>query len=801
MPRRPFVWIASGFIVGIAAEAVSRGWSDLSFMILGGFSIFFIVVFREKKSKKKFSIKWALVILVCILAGALFYSLENQRSFQLHEVEGEIRTVWGRILFVEERQGGRQYLTLICYGEEERGAFSRPEKVIYRIYDGKDSLVGASGKVVQCKGEVKIPESARNPACFDYREYLRTRDVGTIMDGKRSWIYFPENNGGGVFSQIVYGGINKVACLKQEFLHRLKDLLTPRQFSLALGMLFGDKTQMEEPLIELFQKNATAHILAVSGLHVGIFYLFFLSIGSWTGWEYSLVWNGLILFLLLNYAFLSAFSPSVVRAVLMIGFHILCRFLHVRFDLLSATLLTASLVLLFQPFMIHNVGFQLSYMALLSMAFFVPLFERCFKFFAIKILGPLLAIQIGLTPLIVHHFNHVSLVSILANIPSVLLAGLVLPVLLFLFPLSFLGQGVFFVTLGKATGWGLDGLVFVNRLLFWEGKTSFWVIGPPVFLVAGMLVVIFFISSEEARILRIRGGCFKGTAACLCILIFALTAQGIYKKPLENCDMVFLDVGQGDCLFIETPKGRTIMIDSGGSDFYDVGRKVLLPYLLKNGHGSIDLAVVTHLHQDHYGGFQTLSQELPVHKLVLYEGYRMVEEEIISSSGFQRNQLVYVSKGTEIIVEEGVRIVVLSPESFPVENTRLPEDENQISLVLRVECKGVSLLMTGDIDQKGEEVLLIEYQGDSLLHHDILKIAHHGSRFSTGQRFLKEIDPVLAVIQVGKNNFGHPHPTVIEKCLEQDIMVLRNDLSGAIGIGIPRDGNKQLWIETMLSSE
>ena len=800
MVRRPICYLSGAFIVGISAMAVWERGSVISLLIVVGFLVLLgINLPIGKESWPKLGPQAASILILLLLGGG-FYQQESQRSFVLHELEGNIGTVTGRVIFVEEKPETTQYLTILCHEVGGVDHIPGDEKILYRVYDGEQSLVDLTGKMVQIRGKIIIPNPARNPACFDYRKYLRSRGIGTLMDGKLTDIQVVKENLGSDFRKGIFRTMNQAAISKKLFLNRLQMNLNDKQYGLAAGMLFGDKNQMDEDLLGMFQKNATAHLLAVSGLHVGLFYMFMRFFARIFQRDHSLIWNVLILTVLFIYGFLSAFSPSVVRALTMIVLHVACRFLYLRFDLLSATMFSGSLFLLFQPMMVHNVGFQLSYVALLSMAFLIPVFEKHVRIPGVKGWSPLLAIQLGLTPLIAYYFNHMSWVGILANLPSVLLAGFILPVLMVLFPVSFLGDGILFTFLVKAVGWGMDGLIWLNQWLYWEGKTTFWCISPPPFLMAGFILLLFVVFSESAKILRSRGYHSWLIKTSIMLLILIVFAQGIYKVPLRDCDMVFLDVGQGDCLFMETPGGYTVMIDSGGSENYDVGRKVLLPYLLKNGHRKIDLAVVTHLHQDHYGGFQTLSQEIPIQQLVLYEGYESMEDSIVDHSGFDQGQLTYVSKGSEIRVEDQVKIRVLSPEAWSDKEDLLPEDENQLSLILRVEVKGVAVLMTGDIDEEGERFLMRGHKND-ILQHDILKIAHHGSRFSTGKEFLRMVRPTLAVIQVGKNNFGHPHPTVIEKCREQDIMVLRNDWHGAIGIKIPKGKSGAIWAKTMLSNE
>jgi competence protein ComEC len=173
------------------------------------------------------------------------------------------------------------------------------------------------------------------------------------------------------------------------------------------------------------------------------------------------------------------------------------------------------------------------------------------------------------------------------------------------------------------------------------------------------------------------------------------------------------------------------LIDGGGSADYDVGKKILLPYLLKNGVSHIDLACVTHLHQDHFGGLVSLCHLMPVRKLALYEGNRSGQQKILDETGLSAKELLYLKKGDSIFVEKGVRIDILYPEGVTAGGGGTQEmaetDENAATLVIRIAYQGVGILLTGDLGFSGEESIEEFYRGstDSPAKADILKIGHH----------------------------------------------------------------------------
>ena len=195
---------------------------------------------------------------------------------------------------------------------------------------------------------------------------------------------------------------------------------------------------------------------------------------------------------------------------------------------------------------------------------------------------------------------------------------------------------------------------------------------------------------------------------------------------------------------------------------YNIGKKTLKPYLLKNGAWNVDLAIATHEHMDHMKGLEELKAVYPVKKI-----------------------MTGLTAGKEIDINKDVRIEVLWPESIPAEEG---QEDNSMCSVFMIFYKEYKILVTGDLDEKGEKLMLQKYQGTDALTADVLKIGHHGSPGSTSDDFLDAVRPTYAVIQTGKNNYGHPSPKIIEKCTKKGIIVYRNDYDGAVGFSFDKKG-------------
>jgi len=575
-----------------------------------------------------------------------------------------------------------------------------------------------------------------------------------------------------------------------------------------VGMLFGDRSFIDEETYEAFQKNGVAHILSVSGIHVGIVYLY---ISRLLGSRKTKMFYLITAVMLVFYAALSEFSPSVVRAVVMILIHMLSKVTYRRYDFTCCTAASGIAMLLCNPFNLFNTGFQLSYLAVFCLASMIPWADRKINqlqekgisetlTIILRLIAPLAAIQIGMAPMTAYLFNYSSMVSFLINPPIIAISGMIIPLGISLIPLSYLG-GVVFGVGSQAAELLTDAMIWLNDVFFLPGISYFNQLSPPVFLMLIFYGFVFYLSSEFFRIQYQRKHWRKIASFFVFILIFSLTASAATGNHLKKSNLVFVDVGQGDCLHIRTPEGRNILIDGGGSLNYNVGKNTLLPYLLKNGVQSVDLAIATHLHEDHYLGIEELAQYMEIKRLGTYESNRLKEQSILNETGLGKKNMLYLEAGDRITIEKDIWIDVLSPpgrtEEEYQEMMEEEKDENKSSLILKVSFKGLTVLMTGDMGTEGEAQVMKAYEDHpEILSSDILKIGHHGSRYSTSDEFLEAVVPKIAVFQVGKNNFGHPHPTIIEKCQKKDIIIFRNDLNGAIILKYRKD---QWNVDSMIS--
>lgn len=674
-----------------------------------------------------------------------------------------------QITFDAERINGRKY---------SRQFLERREKLLVSFY-GKETAETdiIPGSRIYVKGVVKEPPGKRNPNCFDYGLYLKSVGIGKVMKAEHLEV---------IDSDMTFEG--KLYLIKTEFTDKVGEAAGSETAGLIKGIMFGDKTDIGQDVLEDFQRNGTAHILAVSGLHIGIIYGFIARMWRWKKGGFYFI---LVTLFLGSYCIWSSFSPSVIRAVFMTELHLISKLIKYRYDLGSAAFLICMIMLMINPMQLFNVGFQMSFIAVLTLTVVLPYINKFYS----GVFAAGTAVQTGLVPYIMYVFNYFSPISFLVNIPIIFLTGIVVPLGLCSFAAVFFCQPVFQL-LSEVMGGLCMMLQSVNSFTCVEGITSFDVVSPPrVFMALYYLGILIFLS-EEGRLMILRRKSEIIKLMIVSCVLASLVFGSITGSEFKKADVVFVDVGQGDCIHLKTPEGKNYFIDGGGSVNYNVGEKTLKSYLLKNNVRKIDGAFVTHLHTDHYKGVAELCREGMVERLFLYEGNKVKEDEIVRDTGLSYEDLVYLHKGQKLQLGETSEAEILWPDGKnKAEYERLMADdvdENDVSLILMVNIDGIQILITGDIDNECEQKLTASY--GNRLHADILKVPHHGSRYSYDEKFAEYISPKYAVFQVGKNNYGHPNSDVIKRYEEKNAEVYRCDKDGAIGFCI----NDRMKVVTVL---
>lgn len=669
----------------------------------------------------------------------------NLYHTQLTKYYDTVQTVYGTVKNVQIKDG---YSALTV----DIGS----ENILLRLKNVTDekTIFDLQGRNIKATGKITEAAKARNPFCFNYNRYLCARNIHAIIDV--STFKFEALKVANPFSHII-------SVLKGKFFVRAKEMMDEQNFSITSGILFGEKSYMEDDLYEQFQTNGIAHVLAVSGLHVGLVYGVINKLFKKKNKTTSII---SIIFLFI-YAAFANFSISVIRAAVMITFKIISSEIKERYDMLSAASFIAIVLLAINPYYIYDSGTQLSFLAAYSIAVLLPWFESRFKTYCDKrrsetlykigmFFLPGVVLQIGMAPLIAYHFLNFSLLSIFINPIAIYLASIILPAALVCFLVSPL-KILFAASCGVCNGLCL-ALIKLSELSD-KVLSGFTVPAPPFSLLVLYYLLLFFFFSETRHILIrkhqdiivVSLSIALSISACVIPALFGIT-QSILPWKYNTYDYVFVDVGQGDCTHLRN-QNINILIDGGKSDISE--------YLLKNGVTKIDLAIVTHLDEDHAKGIRLLSKEMRIKTIAFPESAK--GEDV---SEYKADQIIYLNKG-DFIDSGGINIKVLSAQG---------KDNNSGSLACLCSINDTKALMLADIPIETEEKLSFE-------DVDIVKIGHHGSKTSTSEKMLNEAKPEIAIISCGKNNrYGHPTNRVLELLENSGIIIKRTDLEGAICI-------------------
>jgi len=652
---------------------------------------------------------------------------------------------------------------------ERRPATGRALVTIY----GEAPALGEDQRIA-ADLRLHAPVGYRNPGGFDYPAQLRREGIALVGSGRADRV-----------RPLTADAPPWPARLKRWAVERIGGALPEGSAALLAGLLLGERAALPREMDDAFRRAGVYHVLAVSGFNVALVSASIFATLSMVGVSRR-VTAGIAAAALVGFALVVGAQASVLRATIM-GLILLGGVLLERESQLPNALALAALALLvWRPGDLWDPGFQLSFAATAGIVYLAAPGTAALERFgcpprAAAAIAVSAGAQAAVLPVMAVHFNQLSLIGLAANLAVVPLAGAATTV--GLFGLAAAAVSELAGSLALNLGWAL---VILLRLAVWLAAAvpyaQVHVPAPgPAAMAAGVLAAALTVSVHR-RWARRAGGLLLVTGLAAVTWPFLAPGDGRLR-------VTFLDVGQGDAIFVEVPGGPRLLVDGGpgGGARFDVGERVVAPYLWNRGAMRLDVVAATHADADHSGGLGAVLRQFHVREVWENGRWGSGHEDVVAAlerSGAARRTLAARQR---IRLGDAV-ITVLNPPG-PDQPERATPGENDRSLVLRLDWRGVSFLLTGDLTASGEEALV----GDRApLAATVLKVAHHGSRTSTAEPFVSASQPRLAVVSVGaRNPFRHPAPEVVARLDRAGARVYRTDRDGAV---IVETDGVNLWV-------
>ncbi|WP_367568331.1 ComEC/Rec2 family competence protein [Lacrimispora sp.] len=734
---------------------------------------------------------WVFLPLVFLYLGAGRAGYDcrrwEERDEVIKELSGKYVEARGRVSSFEEKDGTLQ-IVLKENRVKEQGRYDSVSGLMVSVkliqgqemHDEEDGL--RLGQVVRVKGEIQPFPEARNPGEFDSRGYYQALGLDGKMFGEEMEIC------GSGYSPLLEG-LRRGREWGKEIIYRHT---SAEDGGILTAAVLGDKSGLPKEIESLYQKSGIAHLLAISGMHMSFLGLSFYKILRKGGFGYgSAGLAGTVLVVL--YGILTGSSSSVVRAVIMMCVGFLAAYLGRTYDLLSSASLALLLLGIQSPLLLTQGGVQLSFGAVFAIGGLSPVLRNWLgrDHLLSGAISTGIAVSVAAMPFTLYHFYQIPFYGLFLNLLLIpLMDGVVCSGIAVIF------FGSFSSVLGTAAaGTGHYILGFYEWICKEMEKLPGYSLtfGRPepgrigaygLVLLAGVVCLKVWeeygAGRDGEKKDKENGGLFYSFKVLSLIGVYGLCILLLRPGPVKGLEAVFLDVGQGDGILIQTGKSA-ILVDGGSTSKKSLGKYSLEPCLKSLGVSMIDFAFVSHGDQDHISGIAYLletSEDIEIKNLMLpYHGREDEAVKKLEALAKKRGTRVgYVAAGDMFRTEE-LLISCLYPEK---EDS--PENANEGSSVLKMDYGNCRILFTGDIGE-GSEALLLERPGEKRLlgEVNVLKVAHHGSKFSSGEAFLNAVKPRWAVVSYGEDNsYGHPHREVLDRFKERETEVFHTAEGGAV---------------------
>ena len=610
---------------------------------------------------------------------------------------------------------------------------SAEELIVY--FDVITKLDIKYGDKLQVNGSISKPKNNTIPNLFNYKKYLERKKIYNIVYADS--VKKISNN-----ENIIY-------YIKNKLIERIDNI--PKSKMYIKAFVLGLKDEINKDVLSSYSENGISHLFAISGMHISLFSMvifFFIKKIS-----YNNYYNYLVVLTFLIFYMLILDSPiSVVRTIVMFIIFAINKLFNLKISRVDLMILVFIVISLFDPYVIYEISFQFSYV----ISFFLVVFNKKINNSKNKKLYMSFICFLVSFPIVIYNFYQVSLISILLNlfmIPFVSIIIFPLSIITLIFP--FLDNLLYiFIKILESIS------LFINKFDIFKLQLS----KPSLILVIIYYILIIFSIYNRKY---------------LVLFILTIIIHKNYTYFDNNLNVLYLDVNQGDSTLI-TYKNNTILIDTGGSYFYDnMSLSRTIPYLKSIGRNKINYLILTHGDYDHMGESINLIENFKVEKVIFNCGeFNDLEKELIKV--LEKKKIKYYSCIKELNTDNS-KLYFLQTKEY--------DNENDNSNVIYTELNGYKFMFMGDAGVDKEKDILDKYNISDI---GVLKVGHHGSKTSSDKNFINEIKPKYSIISVGKNNrYGHPNKEVLDTL--NDSKIYRTDQDGSIMFKIKKD---KLQIET-----
>lgn len=742
--KRKLVIITISYIIGLMWGLYFYKNIALIFCLIC--SIIFII----KKNKFMF-----IVILTILLSCIYNIMIKEQYDSKYKEIQ-HIELIGTIVQEYSAKEYSKQYIIKVVSINGDTNFKDTQLLVNEKI--GKENISNAKyGDLVSIVGTFSKGKHNTNYKGYNYNEYLRSKEIYGIVETETNYIRVCKNNNINLYNNSLHKLYNLI---KQKIY-----LILPEDTAdICVALILGDKSNIENSIIENFSESSLSHILAISGMHMSYIILLSSFILKFCDKKKSKIAIIVIIILFCN---LVGNSESIVRASIMAIIHIIGDLLHRKSDSITNLSISGLLILMINPYAIKSMSFVLSFGGTLGIILFYKLIKNKIDYIKIfnknaitKYVKESMAISISaniiIIPIIAMYFNKISFIFIISNIFANMLLSIIMPLIITFLFMSFIS-----INITKFLSFILNSFLYL--LLYLSNISSKMEILNFIVCTPYKITVVFYyilfllvLIKNNIRCKYIIKKLLKGI---IIIYLSICVILNFIKYVDTNMYIHFIDVGQGDSTLIITKSNKKILVDGGGSETGKdyIGKNVLLPYLLDRRIKKLDYVMISHFDSDHCKGILYVMEKIKVENVIISKQGEFSENynrfvEIVRN---KRINVILVKSNMKIKIDKDTYFDILWPEETIIEENIL----NNNSIVAKLVYKNFSMIFTGDIELLAEEEIIKKYN----LKSTILKVAHHGSKTSSSEEFVEKAKPKIALIGVGENNkYGHPSKRTLD---------------------------------------